>query len=436
MTKPSSSAHRWLVARALFSAALLSSGIAAAAPATVYLWGYQRGCERLEGMDKEVETKLFREGRSVSRLAMADGSSLPPCSGGDCIQALRASCPAQAGRLLGGQVVQSKDVIQVRLWLHDFASAQTAYQDDFCQTCNLASALSAQTRALIEHPQFGSPPGPTPSYCAAQSPAPAPSAGPIFVSIAGPGDRQGKAALATALNAQLQALKRPVVALPGEIKSFDRDSLQRLVSSQKAARLLVVDLQKEAKASVTVFDPPSGASDSRALSCRDCDHTALALAVKEAVAELLDRCLGAQCAGVAAAPPTACQPFPLASCGSSALSALLDPQLSAAGPAGRHIDRGSARLVNGALWGLFAGSTVASGALLIANATAGTYVDPKGIPIENALWRPAWTAAGISIALLGVAIPVTVLINKAITPSQASQAGTGSRSPASIACLN
>jgi hypothetical protein len=79
-----------------------------------------------------------------------------------------------------------------------------------------------------------------------------------------------------------------------------------------------------------------------------------------------------------------------------------------------HLTPRTARLLKGVTWGAFAATAIAGIALLAANSTsAGTYVDDNGRAISNALWRPGWAVAGISIGLLGLAIPTTIVIERA-----------------------
>ena len=79
------------------------------------------------------------------------------------------------------------------------------------------------------------------------------------------------------------------------------------------------------------------------------------------------------------------------------------------------IDPATAKLVKGSLWGLFTASAVTSIALLSINFTsAGTKVDVNGNEITRQLWYPGWTAAGISLAILAIAIPTTHIVNRRV----------------------
>lgn len=379
----------------------------------VYLWGFVRGCEPLADMDRLVEKKLFGEGKNVALLARQGGQNLPACVGESCAKAFQAACPAAPGRVLGGQILQGKDIIQSRLWLYDLSTGQTAYQDDFCQSCNLLSALSTQARALLEHPQFGATPGPAPSYCA-MPPAAQAVKGPVLLAVFGNADRHKSAALQAALKAQLEALDRPPLPIPADIRSFDRDTLERLVAPQQNARVLLAELQRDGKVTLSLYDQRSKLTDNRSLSCRDCDGEALSVQVKQVVSELLDRCIGPQCAAflAAPAPPDACQPYPQDACASPAA---LPSAGAGPSPSARYIDPHTAKLLLGISWGAVA-ATALSGVLLraISGTSAGDYQDRNGAITHNFLDGPGYAVLGAAAGLMvGVAIPTTILVGRA-----------------------
>lgn len=384
----------------------------------IHLWGFQRGCQRLPEMDKQVEKKLFHEGKNIGLLAAPDGGSLPACMGEDCAKAFRAACSTAKGRLLGGQVVQSKDLIKVRLWLYDLGTGQTAYQDDFCQSCNLISALTNQARALVDNPQFGAAPDAKPSYCA-NPPAPVPAAsGPVFLNVSGGSERQQKA-LTSTLKAQFEALERPLYV-----------GMAAQAASGPNARTLGAEIQKDGKVLVSMADARDQ-RDARTVECRGCDFEALATQVKQAVADLLDRCLGAQCAAaLMAAPPVgACDAFSSEVCTSSALDALFHPAAPAA-LTGRYIDPGSAKLLLGLSWGATA-ATLATGALLrgLSGTAAGDYRDRNGVLISNHLDAPGYAVLGVGIGLLlGVAVPTTVWVKSASTRPSSAESSSSAQS--------
>ncbi len=415
--------HRLRLAAPLAACAfgLLAFGSARAEGPPIHLWGFQRGCERLPEMDKEVEKKLYEEGRNIGLLTSPEGKPLPACSGAACAKAFSSSCGPSQGFLLGGQVVQSKDLIKVRMWLQNLETGQTAYQDDFCQSCNLISALTAQARALLDNPQFGGTVGAQPSYCTTAKTAMTAEPGSVFLSVSGGSERQQKA-MQTALKAQLEALQRPVyLGSGGSLKSGSGEAAERAEEVAKvrmsSARVLSIEIQKDGKVIASMSDTREQ-RDSRTVDCRGCDHEGLMLQVKQAVSELLDRCLGAQCAGtLTGAPPVgACEAYAVESCGIAAFEGLLKSP-GAEAPTGRYIDSETSKIIKGSLWGLFAATAVTGGALAIVNETSAATL--SGNPTyQHTLGDAAWTALGISAATLLVAVPVTLLLHRAEKPPQ------------------
>src|SRR4051794_19753910 len=133
---PTSSSHRLAVA--LLGLALVSpTRVARAEGSPVYFVGVQRGCERDGQLDHAVERRMFQRKTPVALVRKPTGEPLPPCFGDRCGQWFHNSCPTAPGRVLGGSVVQGKDLLQVRLWLYDLQSGQTAYQDEYCQGCDI-----------------------------------------------------------------------------------------------------------------------------------------------------------------------------------------------------------------------------------------------------------------------------------------------------------
>lgn len=418
------------VSLAPFLAMIIPATVQAEPP--VYLWGFQRGCERLPEIDRLVEKEMFAQGKRVALLSAPAGQPpLPPCHGEKCGLAFRLACPMATGWLLGGQAVQDKKVTKSRLWLYDLATGQVAYQDDYCQTCTLIAALPVQARQLIDHPQFGSAPDAKPLYCAQPVAQPGPS-GPIFLTVYGEGKQ--KPALQAALKGQLEALGRTVLPVTTELKSYGRDVLQGIVKEQQNARVLMADTQKDGKVAVYLFDQKTAITEGKTVSCTDCERDSLISQVKETAVELLDRCFGVQCARDATTPPSdeACEPFPLEHC--SSLDALMKTPPSGSGNE-TVIDPLTAKIIKGLTWGAFVASTVTSVGLFATDATdAGTSVDP-GDPtrmIRHQFNYPAWTAAGLSVLMLGVAIPATIVVNRASRPRV--KPATGSPTSSVIQC--
>lgn len=415
----------------------------ARAEAPVLLWGFQSGCEQLTNENRAVEKALHAQQKDVGLLGSPRGTPLPACVGERCAQALRAACPAASGRLLGGQVVSSRNVVKTRLWLHDLASGQTAYQDEYCQSCDLglATALTAQARHLIEQPHFGAAPGPTPTYCA--GPAARQDGaqgeqrgGPVFLTVYG--DSRHKAPLHEALRQQLGLRGRQVLQVTVESKTYAREELEKIVAGHSDAQVLGVNVPRDGKLQIFLFDQRSGKSDFKSVGCPECaqDKDTMIAKVQPEVAAMLEHCFGWQCADPAARPPgaepplEACEPFPAPSC--SDLDALLAPA------AGDHLDQDhltprTAKLIKASVWSLFAASAAAAIGLGIANSLVTQ--EANGHTYSGSLTQPAWAVAGVSAGIFAVALPVTILVNRA-QRSSASAASSGSSLASTIQCPN
>src|SRR3990167_1938077 len=110
---------------------LFSTASPAAAQAPIYFWGLHRDCEQQTAINHLAERQLHSAVQTFALLQSPSGQPLPPCQGEACAQLLRRACPAAAGRLLGGQVVQGRDNARFRLWLYDLGNGQIAFQDDY-----------------------------------------------------------------------------------------------------------------------------------------------------------------------------------------------------------------------------------------------------------------------------------------------------------------
>jgi len=380
----------------------------------VYFVGVQRDCERDGQLDHAVERRLYKKGTTtVALVRQPSGAPLPPCFGDRCAQFFRQACPATKGRILGGQVSQGKDILKVRLWLHDLQSGQTAYQDEYCQSCELVGTLATQAAKLMAAPRFGAAPGPTPQYCSQQAGTPsAPPSGPLFLTVYG--DGKHKAVLLSALKQQLGLLGRRVVPVPTEYKTYPLDVLQKIVSGQKNAQVLGADVQKDGKVQMFLFDQSTSLSTDKIVECGECekDKDILVSRVQPEAAAMLDHCFSETCgsgSATAAPPPAdACEPFPDPVCGADTSS-----QPSEISSSARHIDPSTAKLVKGGMWGLFAASAATAVGLAIANYTdAGTSFGPNDHTV-NILGPAALTATGLAVLGLAVAIPLTVHVRHA-----------------------
>lgn len=419
MTTPSRTSHllaaSYLAAVAASMSVVPASATESAQP-PVYLWGFQHGCDRLSDIDRVVEKEMCaQKGKDrVALLSSSSGKPLPWCRGDKCGEAVRKECSDATGWLLGGQVVQAKNATQIRLWLYDLSNGQIAYQDDYCQNCTLLAALPIQARHLIENPIFGLAPGKKPSYCL-QPANRAATLGPVFVSVYG--DGRQKPVLSAALLELRDPLGRPLLPAPSDAKSKTPD-VQTIVAGSQNARVLMVDAQKDGRVALYVFDQNTKLTDGGQLNCDSCDGENLSARVKEEAATLLTRCFGVQCASSAMGQPPAeaCEPFPESKCGG--LNEILPSSRPASGAQDRLTPR-TAKIIKGLVWGGFTASALAGIGLFVANSTeAGIVHDPPGLFVHDALWRPAWTAAGISLGLAGLAIPITVFVDRATTKAQ------------------
>ena len=99
------------------------------------------------------------------------------------------------------------------------------------------------------------------------------------------------------------------------------------------------------------------------------------------------------------------------------------------------LDLTTGRTLKTLAWGGVAVSAATSLGLFIANATeAGTRTDASGYRIGDTLWYPAWTAAGLTVGMLGLAIPTTLFVNRATESRPPARPGASGATPAPIRC--
>lgn len=421
----------WLL---LLSAAHINNARAEVGTSPIRFVGIEQECKRDKKMDQALERKLRKQSIPVALVTRRSGESLPICTGAGCGRLIHADCPTEQGKILGGVVVPGKNATKIRLWLHDPASGQTAYLDDYCQGCDTPSALLSQTARLIGAPRVGSTPDLTPSYCqpqpaAAASGAVTANAGTLFLTVYG--DNKNKAALVSALKVQLQLLGRKVIPLQQEYKQYTSDVLSKIVAGSQNAQVLGFETSKDGTLQYFLYDQKTNRTSGSLLECRQCDtdKDALIARVNSELPVFLAYCFSESCGFQSAAspPPDACAPFP-AECESESISK--EP-----GRSGAYIDPSTAKLVKGALWGLFAAGAATSLGLLALNSTsAGTLTDVDGNRIAQQLWLPGWTAAGISIGILGLAIPTTIIVNRATPEPSAGNSAASHLTKDSVQC--
>jgi hypothetical protein len=318
-----------------------------------------------------------------------------------------------------------------RLWLHDLGTGQTAYLDDWCINCNLAERMGHRAGFLIDKPRFGAAPS-TPTYCQPEvlSPAIVPRSAKVIVVVHG--DPKPRQAIFAAVKRSLFSAGRDAVQWHGEIKSVYGDTeLKRMIQGDPNGQVLGIEATPQG-ASLWVFDNLASQVYPAQLKCPDCSKEDLADKAALRGASLLDEAARPEPtdgASAAKPPAEACTPLELPRC---------DGLLGATGAPGASagIDPKFAKLVKGLTWGAFAISAATAIGLFAANATSAGQIAGPNDHAEDGLARPAWAFTGAAALSLGVAIPLTLAINRA--QQTARDPGTTSRSsaPAAIQCPN
>lgn len=373
------------------------------------IWGVQDGCTRIPELDKALDRKFYDAGLQTWVLAPQPSS----CQGESCAQRVATRCSVAAGRILGGQVQRGKNITRVRLWLNDLSTKQTAYADEFCQDCNLTKLVLQQAQRLWEKPSFGPTPGPTPVYCQNRPAAELlsrPGSNKLYLTVYG--DSKSKLAVASALKDVLAETARPIQMVHGDLKQYGPDELARIVGPAKDGQALGVEVLKDGGANLWLYDGPTAEvyQQPTQLECTGCDAKAHVELIKNNLGPLLAHCFGTQCSQVAAsaAPAEACEPFTQVTCGDGALVTS-----SSAGPG---IDPKLAKFVKGGLWGVFA-AQAASGIALFAADPFHTEPDPNDPTMQSSLHhtlnRGGWAITAAAALTLAIAIPTTILINRA-----------------------
>lgn len=430
------------VASVIAVLSLASSPRAAADSARpVYYVGLQQDCGRtgMAKIDRAVERALHDKGYSIALLSSTSGQVLPPCQGASCARAFAAACPrsttSATGLVMGGQIDAGPSVSRFRLWLYDLGSKQIAYQDDYCQGCDVVSAVQSQFLRLLEQPRYGGEVPPTqPSYCApsagGSSSVPVARSTPLFLTVYGEGKH--KAAIAGAVRSQLTTLGRKVLTPNVESKTYPPEILKRIVLGQRDAQILGIEVpkdgSKDAKVQLWLWDQKTDQIEAKNIDCPDCDKDTLSNRLLADIPALLEHCFGETCTNATAstpaasasssAPAEACTPWPAPVCagalgdGGAQLVYAIPPKTATA--------------LTALTWTPVAASAVSAVALWIANAAGAGAIENGQYRIGDALARPAWAMTLTSAVLLGVAIPATVAIKRAQTPQPA-----GATDPAS-----
>jgi hypothetical protein len=241
------------------------------------------------------------------------------------------------------------------------------------------------------------------------------------------GSRGSHAALANVLRQAVQDAGREALPVPSrqEAETYAISVLRRITGKSEGAQVLGAEILSDQKVQLWLFDSTTGqtAGQPTPLECPGCDRDALAQKVKAEATTLLRSCFGESCTkklDVLRAPKEACEPMAAARCESGAQTAGM-PSHSAGSvdESQAEISPRMARITKGALWGLFGAATVTSAGLLIANYTAlGTSESNRSV-VHNTLGLPSGIMGGMALLTLVVALPTTVVINRAtMTRSQ------------------
>jgi hypothetical protein len=397
----------------------------------ILLWGFQRGCQPLSDVTRDVQQHLET---TVTRPVdvLSPDSRLLGCEGVDCARLVLRACPAGKPRILGGKVEQNaaRSVTRLRLWLHDAETGETAYHDNYCQGCDLTSMLKVNAAEIAQYPSFTLPPGNIPTYC---QPAPIMQelparSGKIFWVVYGKEQPGNKAAITAVVRQQLQK-SGPQIPFQHDGREYTLGILKRIVAREPGAQVLTVEAQGNGVVELFLYDDATELTEIERVECAACDRDSLFEQVKQATLNLLSHCFGESCAraGRSRAPAEACQPLVATRCGDEALPLLLGgPSASAAASQERPVaSAGIAKLTKGAVWSLFAASATTTAILIAADFTAASRVQSSSGASVNLLLPAIGATSALTILSLGIAIPTTIIVNRAAPPGQ--QRGASSR---------
>lgn len=143
------------------------------------IWGIIDKCNHADVIERSLDKHLYQAALDPWLLSPEPSS----CHGVECVNRVKAACPALTGRVLGGHVFRTRTakglLFRLRLWLTDLGTNQTAYGDEYCIDCALDTLVQQAAKRLLERPSFGVVPGPTPLYCQPGSELPAQACEPL-----------------------------------------------------------------------------------------------------------------------------------------------------------------------------------------------------------------------------------------------------------------
>ncbi len=323
--------------------------------------------------------------------------------------AVAAACPQESGFLLGGYVQKLAQGKRARVWaLHGpSGSQQPVVMDVYCDRpgCDLSSQLDKAVWAVANHqtpPRDVQPWSARPTFCPDPS-APAVEkierSGKVVLAVYG--DKVPKG-LSAALGQELGYKK--LIAAPKQ--RLAQDGLVALLDGDSKGQVLMIEHSAEATA-VSLYDVLTKQSyqEPKLVQCAGCTAERLISKITESAKDHLAHCFDKECPQSARIPPEeACQPWATPICAAQTPN-------SASG--GRHIDPNTAKWIKGGVWGLFAASAATTVTLAILNETSVGDIAAGPLNLHHGLTRPTWFGVGMTALTLAIALPTTVVVNKA-----------------------
>lgn len=426
---------------------LALSATAWAEPAPILLWGFQKGCDSLPEATREVQKWLDSNitKPDANTYVLSPDAKLLGCQGAGCAALVQRACPNSKGRVLGGMVDQNaaRSMLRVRLWMHDLQTGKTAYHDNYCHNCTIASALKVNASEIAQNGDFRAAPGTTPIYCQAEEPLREypPRSNKIYWTVFGK-DYQ-KDAIRVAVRGLVQQ-SGTEVPFEHEGKGYTVSALRKVIAKEPGAQVFGAEIQGNGKLEVFLYDGPTELIETQKVECDACEKELLIEQVRQTTLSVLSHCFGDSCArvGRARAPAEACRPFEVPRCGGAGdeaiplVAATSDTSAGSSTQAAPTISPSLAKLANGAVWGVFAASAATTAALVAANFTSAGQVDAGGGKTVSNLMVPGIQATSvITIIALGVAIPTTIVLHRSSTGRSSGSVGSKRASEPSLGSL-
>lgn len=388
--------------------AVLLSSLPAHAAERISVWGIYNGCERVPEFDRLLDRHLNKAGVTSWTLSAPQSA----CQGEACAERAQAECGLSDGLILGGRIWRTKQVLRVRLWLYDLASHKTAYDDEYCQDCDVNQLLVELTDRIRKQPKFGVGGTAEPSYCAASVSEARPDSRRNKLHYLVYGDGKGHAQVQAGLKEMLADTLRPLQPVPGDKKQYSHDELMRILGRNEG-QVLGVELYKEGGAQVWLFDGMTEHLATEDVKCKECRVEELIQTIHSTLPELWGHCFDSQCSlakGRPQASTAACEPIKELTCtevlpsagvksaGNAALYASVDPSVS--------------KTIKALTWGAFTIAGATAIGLFIANSSGSGSLANDAYHVSDPLIRPALVATGMAALTLAVAIPSTIVLDR------------------------